>query len=125
VTLVAFSLYGWRCAVWVSVLRVLAGALVSGMFLGPTFALSLAGTVASLAALRFAAFIPRIGPVGLSLCSAQAHMLGQFAVASWLFFPHAAVLKLLPILLTASLLFGLVSGLIAQGITRQLSDLKD
>jgi heptaprenyl diphosphate synthase len=124
VTLLAFTLYGWRCAAWVSLIRVLAAALVSGTFLGPTFALSLAGALGSLAALGLASRIPGIGYVGLSLCSAQAHMLGQFAVAYWLFFPHPAVLKLLPMLLTASLLFGLISGLIAQGIASHLTALK-
>jgi heptaprenyl diphosphate synthase len=55
----------------------------------------------------------RIGPVGLSVLAAMAHMSGQITVAYLVFIPHAALLKLVPVLLTAALIFGTVSGIIA------------
>ena len=61
-----------------------------------------------------------VGPVGLSVVSALAHMSGQICVAYLLFIPHPALLKLVPILLTAALLFGAVSGLIAANVMRLL-----
>ena len=54
-----------------------------------------------------------VGPVGLSVLSAMAHMSGQITVAYLVFIPHAALLKLVPVLLTAALCFGTVSGIIA------------
>ena len=50
VTVAALILYGWRVAVWVSVLRVIAGSMLIGTFLSPTFVLSLSGALAALLA---------------------------------------------------------------------------
>ncbi len=114
VTIAALCLYGLRTAAWVAMLRVLAGSLLLGTFLSPTFILSLSGAVASLLALALARSIPGegFGAVGYSLFAAVAHMAGQFLVAYWLFVPHPALLHLLPVLMTAAVLFGLVSGII-------------
>ncbi len=48
----------------------------------------------------------------IALLAALAHMAGQFTVAYWLFIPHPALLQLFPVLMTAAVLFGLVSGII-------------
>jgi heptaprenyl diphosphate synthase len=63
---------------------------------------------------------PYIGAVGLSIAAALTHMSGQITVAYLLFIPHPAILSLAPILLTAALVFGLVSGLIAASVDRLL-----
>jgi heptaprenyl diphosphate synthase len=39
-------------------------------------------------------------------------MAGQFGLAYALFIPHAALLHLLPVLMSAALLFGVLSGII-------------
>lgn len=116
VTIVALLEYGWTTAAWVALLRVLIGSLLMGTFLSPTFLLSLSGALASIAALRIATWLPGrgFGPVGYSLLAALAHMAAQFFTAYWVFIPHAGLLHLLPVLMTAALLFGIVSGLIAQ-----------
>jgi uncharacterized membrane protein len=116
VTIVALMLYGWGTAAWVALLRVLIGSLIIGTFLSPTFLLSLSGAVASIAALRLASWIPGrvFGPVGYSLIAALAHMGAQFFTAYWVFIPHAGLFRLLPVFMTASLIFGLTSGIIAQ-----------
>ncbi|ACL73981.1 Gx transporter family protein [Thioalkalivibrio sulfidiphilus] len=116
ITVLALLLYGWRVAVWVSLLRVLAGSLLVGSFLSPTFLLSLTGALASLAALGLATAVAgrHLSALGLCVLAALAHMLGQFLVAYTLIIPHPALLKLLPVLLTAALLFGLASGTIAR-----------
>ena len=54
VTLVVLARWGWREAVWVSLLRVLAGSLLLGQFLAPGFFLSLSGALASLLVLGMA-----------------------------------------------------------------------
>jgi heptaprenyl diphosphate synthase len=61
ITLVVLARYGWRDAVWVSLLRVVAGSLLLGQFLAPGFFLSLAGALASLVALGCAMHLPAAG----------------------------------------------------------------
>jgi len=133
VTLVALLLMGWRAAIWVSLLRVLVGSLMIGTFLTPTFFLSLAGACASLFALGITVILSTniffakrpsfaVGPLGYSVIAAMAHMLGQFYVAYWLFIPHTALFQLLPPLMTAALIFGIVSGVIASRVTQRLKN---
>ncbi len=83
VTLVVYLRHGLRIAAWVAGLRVLVGSLLVGTFLSPTFALSATGALAALVVLGVAGAIGgrRIGPVGLSVLSAMAHMSGQITVA--------------------------------------------
>ncbi|ANB01969.1 Gx transporter family protein [Ectothiorhodospira sp. BSL-9] len=123
ITVLVLVLYGWRMAAWVTGLRVLAGSLVIGTFLSPTFWLSAAGALCSLAVLGLAHRLAgqALSPMGLCVLAALAHMLGQFLLAWWLFIPHASLLKLLPVLLTFSLIFGLVSGTMALLMQRRLS----
>ncbi len=131
ITLAVLFIYGLRAAIWVSLLRVLAGSLLAGTFLSPTFVLSLGGAVSSLllmallsrTGLLLAAPGPadwRLGPVGVAVLAGQAHMLGQFALAYVLFIPHPALLGLLPVLLGMALVFGLLSGYIGRHLLRQL-----
>lgn len=118
--------YGWRAAAWVSLLRVLVGSLLIGTFLTPTFLLSLSGALASIAALylawRLGRWVPgwAPGPLGYSVLAAMAHMAGQFFVAYALLIPHPALLKLLPVLMTLALAFGIMSGLIAAAMVRSI-----
>lgn len=118
VTIIVLMQFGWRVAVWVALLRVLVGSLLLGTFLSPTFVLSLAGALGSVAILGLAQLIPGrgCGPVGYSLLAAMAHMACQFWVAWLLFIPHPAMFHLLPVLMTAAVVLGGVSGIIAAAI---------
>lgn len=117
ITIVVLLRFGWRMAAWVSLLRVLVSGLLLGTFLSPTFLLSLGGAAASVALLWLAWRLPvvgsNLGAVGYSVLAALAHMAAQFALAYALFIPHPGLLHLLPVLLTAALLFGVVSGILA------------
>jgi len=115
VTLVVLVRYGFGAAVWVSLLRVVAGSLMLGSFLSPSFVLSLSGAVASLAMLRLAVLLPesRFGPVSLSILAAFAHIAGQLAVVRAWLIPHDGLLYLVPAFSAAALLFGTANGLVA------------
>lgn len=115
VTLVVLARFGWRTAAWVSLLRVTAGALLLGSFLTPTFVLSLAGALASLAVLAFLVRLhPRwLGPVGLSVAAAFAHVGAQLAVVDLWLMPGASLIALAPLFLGAAWITGLVNGLAA------------
>lgn len=114
VTLYVLLQYGFTTAAWVSILRVFASSLLLGQFLSPTFALSLAGAIASLATLWLAMHLPKqyFSAVSLSILAAFAHIAGQLLVVRLWLIPHAGVAYLIPIFATAALFFGLINGLI-------------
>lgn len=114
VTLYVLLQYGFTTAAWVSILRVFASSLLLGQFLSPTFALSLAGAISSLAILWLAMHLPKqyFSAVSLSILAAFAHIAGQLLVVRLWLIPHAGVAYLIPIFATAALFFGLINGLI-------------
>jgi len=122
VTVAALVCFGWATAAWIALLRVLAGSLLAGTFLSPGFALSLSGALASLMVLGLAVSVSRkaLSEVGYSLLAALAHMGGQIGAAYCLFIPHAGLFKLLPVLMSAALVFGLLNGIIARSMTQAL-----
>lgn len=122
VTVAVLVLYGWRAAVWVSLLRVFAASLLLGTFLSPTFMMSLGGAAAALAALGLGSLLPGRGlsALGYSVLAAIAHMAGQFLLAWGLFVRHDALFVLLPVLMTAAVLTGIVNGIIAAAMLRRL-----
>ncbi|HYR05844.1 MAG TPA: Gx transporter family protein [Gallionella sp.] len=115
VTLIVLARYGWRAAVWVSLLRVVAGSLLLGSFLAPGFFLSLSGAVCSLLVLALAQRLPLrwFGPVSHSIYAAFAHIAGQMLVVYVWLIPHAGIVYLIPIFAAAALIFGTVNGIIA------------
>jgi len=127
VTIAVLILFGWRMAVWVNLLRVLTASLLIGTFLSPTFILSLSGALASTFILIVLSQLPGkgCGPIGYSVAAAISHIIAQFWVAYWLFVQHDGLFYLLPLLVTASLVFGIVSGVIVTIMLRKLPDYMD
>lgn len=122
-TVATLVYFGLSTAVWVSLLRVIAGALLLGTLFSPTFMLSFSGAVASLAVLALAVLISRgrwFGPIGYSVLAALAHMAAQIGVAYVAFVPNRGLLYLLPVLMTAALIFGLLNGIIARQMLLRL-----
>jgi len=125
VTLYVLFRHGWSLAVNVTLIRVIAGSLLLGSFLSPTFAMSLAGRITSLAVLGLAWHFPGkpFGPVGLSILAAMAHISTQVVVAYLLFIPHASLFNLLPILLTAALISGTLGGILVSKIIQRANSM--
>ncbi|MDR2015921.1 MAG: Gx transporter family protein [Azoarcus sp.] len=122
ITLVVLVRWGWREAAWVSLLRVFAASLLLGQFLAPGFFLSLAGALASLLALAGAAGLPKkwFGPVSHSIFAAFAHIGAQLILARAWLIPHDGVFYLAPLFGAAAVVFGLLNGLIATALLRDL-----
>jgi heptaprenyl diphosphate synthase len=122
VILIVLLRWGWRDAVWVALLRVFAGSLLLGQFLAPGFFLALAGSVTSLAMLGLAMHLPPrwFGPVTLSVLAAFAHIGGQLVLARVWLVPHDGVFYLVPVFALAATVFGLVNGLVAARLLREL-----
>ncbi|MCK5876946.1 MAG: Gx transporter family protein [Candidatus Marithrix sp.] len=122
ITIAVLILFGWRMAVWVSLLRVLTASLLIGTFLSPTFILSLSGALTSSLALIALSQLPGkgCGPIGYSIAAAITHIITQFWVAYWLFVQHDGLIYLLPLLVTAALIFGIVTGIIVTIMLKEL-----
>src|SRR5690554_4062649 len=114
--------WGWRDAVWVALLRVFAGSLLIGQFLAPGFFLSLAGSVMSLITLGLAMHLPRrwFGTVTLSVLAAFAHIGGQLVLARLWLVPHDGIFYLMPVFALAATVFGVVNGLVAGRLLKNL-----
>lgn len=114
ITVAVLMRFGWRLAAWVNLLRVFAGSLLIGTFLSPTFILSLSGALASTVTLVLLNQLPGrgCGAIGYSVASAMVHTFAQFLVAYHLFIQHEGLFRLLPLLMTAALIFGVISGLV-------------
>lgn len=126
VTVVTLALFGWRAAVWVAMLRVLVGSLLVGTILSPTFVLSLSGALASLAVLGVTYRLAgsAVGPLGYCVLAALAHMAAQVFTAYLFFIPHPGLFHLLPVLMSAALAFGIVSGLVSASALDHLKAVK-
>ncbi len=126
VTIIVLCQYGLKMAIWVTLLRVLIGSLLLGTFMSPTFILSLSGAVATLLMLTLASSLSQVfpawapGAIGYSVMGAMTHISVQFYVAYSLFIQHEALLTLLPILATTSLIFGTISGIVAMAVLPEL-----
>lgn len=123
ITIAVLIRFGWQMATWVTLLRVVAGSLLIGTFLSPTFILSLSGALASTVILGLLSLLPGqgCGPLGYSVASAMTHTMAQFWIAYWLFIQHDGLFHLLPLLMTAALGFGIISGTIARAMLEKLN----
>jgi heptaprenyl diphosphate synthase len=128
VTLLVLCRYGWRMAAWVSLLRVLVGSILIGTFLSPTFFLSASGAIVSILVLGCLHVVSNtlptwaVGPLGLGVAGAMAHMTGQFWVAYTLFIPHQGILTLFPVLLALAAILGTVSGILTRAVLTRLNN---
>lgn len=121
VTLYVLYRFDFATAAWVSLLRVFASSLLFGNFLSPTFALSLSGALMSLFILAWAQYLPKryFSAVSLSIFAAFAHMTGQLLLVRFWLIPHTGVLYLVPIFISAALLFGLINGLVVNALLKK------
>ncbi|MBF0127810.1 MAG: Gx transporter family protein [Magnetococcales bacterium] len=113
-TLVAFFRLGWRAAAGVTLIRVLAGSMALGTLFTPGFFLSFFGGLGAVGMLGGIRWLPMgLGPVGVSLLAALAHMVAQ-TVAAWLLLVgHVGIFAALPWFLAGSWLSGILNGLLA------------
>lgn len=114
-TLLALLAGGVTDAMVVVILRIVAGSLLTGSFLGPAFLIALPAGVMSAAGMSLARTLTGrlFGPVGLSLVGSSLHVVTQLAIVSLLFVHNDALLSLLPLLLFTALIGGVVVGFAA------------
>lgn len=118
IVLLVMMRFGLKTAVWVAVIRVLAGSLLLGTFLAPGFWLACAGTAAGLLVMAGASRLPGrwFGAVSISVLMAFAHIGGQLVLAKLWLFAEANLMLLMPVFALSALVFGAANGLIVASL---------
>jgi heptaprenyl diphosphate synthase len=124
-TLVALVFLGFKEAVIVTFLRVVLGSILGGTFLGPTFFLSLAGGIA---AILIMGMLYKIGKkhmslIGISIFGAYTHTLATSLCVYYFLIRESSFFTLLPFFFSLALLTGILTGSIANTLTRQMQDI--
>ena len=114
-----FALYtlGFRNALVVSLIRVVLSALLFGSVV--SLAYSLAGALLSLAGMALLRKSSLFGVVGVSVCGAVLHNLGQIGIA-WLILKTQALVYYLPFLLFSAVAGGVVIGITAAVVIKRI-----
>ncbi len=125
ITLITISLYGFRAAMMVTLIRIFVGSIFRGTFLGPAFILSLGGGVFSTIVMGITwRFLGCFGPVGISLIGSYAHNLAQLFLAYILFIRRIeAVALIAPIILLLGTVTGTFNGMVCGILLRNLKSL--
>jgi heptaprenyl diphosphate synthase len=112
-------------AVIVTFLRVVIGSILGGTFLGPTFSLSL---VRGIAAILIMGMLYKIGKahmslIGISMFGAYTHTLVTSLCVYYFLIRESSFFTLLPFFFSFALLTGVLTGCIANTLTRQMQDI--
>lgn len=115
VVLTAIYLFSWRDVLGIILLKSFIPSMLFGTVF--TFLYSLSGSLLSFAVMYALIRLlrGRLSPVGVSVCGAIAHNVGQLLVASCLV-SSAAVFAYLPVLLVSGVITGILVGT-AVGVT--------
>ena len=116
--------FGWRSALLVNVLRVIAVGLFLGTWATPVFVLSLGGAITSVPAMALVRAIGKehVSVVSVSATGAFVHMLTQFALASVLIARHSGLFIFAGPSLIMAIVSGVLLGLIASWLLARLPE---
>ena len=125
VTVLSLKWWGVKETLIIVILRVLIASMLTGKLLQPVFVLSLGGSLAAALVMWWVLTLTKtmFSLVGISIWGAVAKNGMQLAIVSWIYFSNSQIFRLLPLLLPASVISGLLIGLIAILIDRRLSGL--
>ena len=121
---IVFALYtlDFRNALVVSLIRVVLSCLLFGSAV--SLAYSLAGALISLTGMALLKKSGFFGVIGVSVCGAVLHNLGQIGVA-WLILKTQALVYYLPFLLFSAVAGGIVIGIISAVVIKRINGDED
>ncbi|MEW5801483.1 MAG: Gx transporter family protein [bacterium] len=122
VVMVAIVFYGVKDGLLVSFLRAMAGSMIVGTFLGPSFWLSISGGLASalIMGLLYRFCSPFFSLIGISIVGAYTHSLTQMVLVFVFLIQRREIFYLLPVILFSALATGFINGLAATFLVEQL-----
>ncbi len=114
VSIAALGMFGWREALYIGILRVCMGALFTGTLFGPTFLMSLSGTLCSIGVMSY--LYQRVYPgfsfIGISVAGAVVHNMAQIVVVA-LVASSTGLLWYVPYLILFAIPTGVATGFTA------------
>ncbi len=115
---IVFALYklSFKDALYISILRVVLVAILRTGLFSITFFFSLVGSILSIITM-YLVKQTKMSVVGVSVCGAISHSIGQIIVAI-IFLSNVDIIYYLPILLISSILTGIVIGLLAEKVIK-------
>ena len=120
ITLVALVMYGVRAALTVSCMRALLAGIFGALPMLP-FSFSAAVTSSLSMGILYRISSRRLSIIGLSVSGAVIHNLTQLLVAYFMLsLNRASILALVPILILAAVVSGVITGLIARNLIRRI-----
>lgn len=126
ITLLILAQYSWRDCIFNVIARTVVGALITGTFLTPPFFFSLAGVLASTAAMIvvYTLLYGRFSMVGVSIVGAVVHNLAQLWLAVYIL-GHLGILLQLSLLIWLAVATGTFNGVAANYAARRLSQIEE
>lgn len=120
ISLIVIATFGWCDAIYVVIVRVLLASLFGGLFLGPAFAMSMSGGIASTVVMAYAFLYCRstFSLIGISIIGATIHNVTQIVVAAFLV-SSVTLLWYLPYLILFALPTGLATGIAVSHFLRK------
>jgi heptaprenyl diphosphate synthase len=123
ITITSLTLFGFRTAMMITLVRVVLGSIFIGTFLGPSFMLSLGGGIAGTCAMGAVHSVSKtlFGPIGLSLIGALFHNTAQLFLAYLLFIRRIeAVLVISPVIMLIGIISGFANGVVADVLIKNI-----
>ena len=123
VVVIALFGFGFREALLVTLVRMVAGNLLLGVLMSPAFAMSMAGGVSALAVMGAvrARAVPPLSVVGASVAGAVANNAVQIFVFALLFTGGAVPRQLMGMFIVLGAAVGLVTGLLSARILKKVA----
>ncbi|MBI5788332.1 MAG: Gx transporter family protein [Candidatus Schekmanbacteria bacterium] len=125
IILATLALFGFKAGLAVNFLRIILGAFLSGSIFSPAFLMSFGGGLSSVLVMGLTLKLGKniFSLIGVSVIGAYVHILTQLWLAYWILIQHPGIFSLLPLFLVISLLTGLINGLGAEILKRQMEHL--
>lgn len=121
VILSVFYLYGFKEAMYVSIIRIfVVGILRTGLF-STAFLFSLSGSIISLFAMYIVKKVKVFSIVGVSIVGSIFHSIGQIIMAYFLL-KNINVMYYLPFIIIISIITGVVIGVISKEVINHFQD---
>lgn len=121
VILSVIYLYGFKEALYVSIIRIfVVGILRTGLF-STAFLFSLSGSIISLFAMYMVNKIKMFSIVGVSIVGSIFHSIGQIIMAYFLL-KNINVMYYLPFIIIISIVTGIIIGIISKEVINHLKD---
>jgi heptaprenyl diphosphate synthase len=125
IALTTLILFGFKAAMFVTIIRIIIGSMIIGTFLGPSFILSFTAGVSAtiMMGIFFKLFGKIFSPIGISLIGALFHNLAQLATAYFLFIHNInAVLLIAPVIILIGIFSGTLNGIASALIIQKIRE---